>query len=320
MRLSRFRPGVLFLVGSLLACAGGNGGRRDAGSGGEADSGPRPGVDAGPGFDAGPRPDTGPLPPSCNVRAELIYVIDRDRVLSSFDPRTNAFTRVGPIACAGSGRSPFSMSIDREANAWILFDDGRVRLVSTADGSCSADAIDPGAPFERFGMGFAADVATGGEHLYISGGRFLDLLEQLGPASLGEIDLGTRRASAIGELRGWPELTGNIDGQLFAFYPSDVVFSTFTPGRIEELNPSTGAAIATYTLDTMTGEFAGQYAFAYWGARLYIFVRPDTATNSEVWRFDLPPMGDGSVTRVVADTGNIIVGAGVSICAPDVLF
>ena len=144
------------------------------------------------------------------------------------------------------------------------------------------------------------------------------MLEALG--GLGRVDLGTRTASVIGELRGWPELTGNIDGQLFAFYPPDFEFSRFVPGRVEELDPATGAATATYTLDAMMGRFTRQYAFAYWGARLYIFVRPETATNSEVWRFDLPPLGDGSVSRVVADTGSQIVGAGVSICAPDVLF
>jgi hypothetical protein len=287
---------------------------RDGGSGGGTDLGSGL-VDAGARPELGAPPDLGPTPPACDERAEYVYVIDRSNTLARFDPATLTFTNVGVIPCA-SGNRPFSMSVDQSANAWVLFNDGNIRLVSTLDASCGAEAFPLAAPFERFGMGFSADGSS--ELLFISGGTFVDLLEMssLNPAKLGRVNPTTRAATAIGDLAGWPELSGNAAGGLYAFYKPDTVFSRVVPGRIVELDRSTGAETRAFELTAMGGAFESSYAFAYWGGRFYVFIVATGATNSEVWRFNLPPEGDGSVTKVVDDAGRRIVGAGVSICAP----
>jgi hypothetical protein len=305
-------------MGSIhLGCAEGDGGgRRDAARGpadayveGRGDTGPLP--------DTGPRPDAGPVLPECEARAELIHVIDRDGRLARFDPRGPSFEDVGAIDC-GVSADPFSMSVDRDANAWVLFDDQVIRLVSTVDARCTATPpYTPGSPFELFGMGFTAD-GGGGENLFIAGGTFLEVMDTRGlsgSARFGRITPGTRGLAAISPdaLGGWPELTGNSDGRLYGFFRSSEAFSRITPGRLVELDPATGAASRTFDLSAMGTGDVRAWAFAFWGARFYIFIQETEAPSSDVWRFD---PADGSVMRILTDTGRGIVGAGVSICAP----
>ncbi len=312
---------VLAATGAVGCAAGedvmrrdSGGGARDTGaaaqdSGGLGDTGPLP--------DVGPRPDAGPVLPDCEARAELIYVIDRDGVLAQFDPRGPTFTDVGTIAC-GTSASPFSMSIDRDANAWVLFDDHVIRQVSTLDAACtSAPPYEPGSPYELFGMGFAAN-GSGGEDLFVAGGTFLEVMDTRGlsgTARFGRITPSSRMLSTISPdaLGGWPELSGNGDGQLFAFFRSSETFSRITPGRVVELDPATGSARTTYDLAAMGTGDVRAWAFAFWGARFYIFVQGTDAPSSDVWRYD---PADGSVVQLITDSGRGIVGAGVSICAP----
>jgi len=308
----------VWVVWISTACAanGGSGGRTgtDAGGGVDAASTDAALVDAGqPGRDTGPPTDAGPEPRFCAAGAELVYLTDRNQRLVRFDPRDLSFTDVGPIACASSTTRPFSMSVDHDANAWVLFNDYRIRLVDTRDGSCGAAEIQLDEPFEQYGMGFTA--SGDDEVLYVSGGTFIDLLEgsPSRPAQLGRVDPTTRTATDVGPLANWPELSGNADGELFAFYPPGP-FSA--PARIVELDPTTASERRSFELTDMTGDFDRSYAFAYWGGRLWVFIKPSDQTGSEVWRFDLPPEGDGSITRVVEDARITVVGAGVSICAP----
>jgi hypothetical protein len=249
------------------------------------------------------------------ARAELIYVVDRSNMLAQFDPRTNTFTNVGTISCAGSGVKPFSMSIDQDANAWVLFNDGQMRLVSTLDATCGADTFTLAAPFERFGMGFTAEGTD--EALYVSGGTYSDLINMspLNPARLGHVVPATHAVTSMGSLAGWPELTGNASGELFAFYRPDTVYTTIVEGRVVKLDPTNASETQSYNLTAMGGAFESSYAFAFWGGRFFIFILATGATNSEVWSFD-PAVGGGTVTKVVNDAGRVVVGAGVSICAP----
>jgi hypothetical protein len=304
---------------SLSACADGSGGggRRDTGGGGGGvDAYTSLGGDAGPLPDTGPRPDTGPVTPECEARAELIYVIDRDGGLARFDPRGPSFEDVGTIDC-GTSAQPFSMSVDQDANAWVLFDDHVIRQVSTLDARCtSAAPYEPGSPYELFGMGFTAD--AGGESLFVAGGTFLEVMDTRGlsgTARFGRITPETRTLTTVSPdaLGGWPELSGNSAGQLFGFFRSSEAFSRITPGRFVELDPTSGAALETHDLSAMGTGDVRAWAFAFWGARFYVFIQEQDAPSSDVWRFD---PADGSVMRLLTDTGRGIVGAGVSICAP----
>jgi hypothetical protein len=250
---------VLFVGLVMLAagCSDGPSVRRDAAAT-EADAA-LPTLPDAPFSDAGPRPDAGPPPPSCEARAELVYVIDRDGGLARFDPRGPSFEDVGTIDC-GTSAQPFSMSVDQHAVAWVLFDDHVIRRVSTLDARCTADPpFEPGSPYELFGMGFTADGA-GGESLFVAGGTFLEVMDSgglTGSARFARIAPDTRTLTTISAdvLGGWPELSGNGDGRLFGFFRSSEAFTTITPGRVVELEPATGAALHTHDLSAMgTGD------------------------------------------------------------------
>ncbi len=316
---------VVWVVGfGVVGCAAsgggdtrdrdGGGGVRDSGVGdtGVVDAAPTPDTSvARP--DVGPGADGGPTPGFCAPGAELVYLIDRNQRLVRFDPRDLSFTDVGAIGCASSGTRPFSMSVDHDARAWVLFSDYQIRRVSTTDGRCEGDTVSLAAPFEQYGMGFTATGTD--EVLYVSGGTFIDLLEgsPSRPAQLGRYVPGTGATSTIGPLANWPELSGNADGELFAFYPPGPFDA---PARVVEVDPATATERRAFELTDMVGDFDRSYAFAYWGGRLWVFIKPSAQTGSEVWRFDLPPEGDGSITKVVDDARITVVGAGVSICAP----
>jgi len=275
-------------------------------------------------------PDSSPPPSGCGGGEALIYVIDRTNSLSQFNPRELSFSEPRAISCASDSIKPFSMSVDQSGTAWVLFRDSArptetwLDTVNTTTGECGGMRITPPEPLEYFGMGFADN--GGSEALFVSGGSWLELQnvgfpggEEMYPATLYRLDPAGPAATRSGQLTGWPELSGNSMGQLFGFFApkSDPGSGTvIRPGRVVELDRATGTENTEYTLSAMTGDFESKYAFAFWGGRLYIFIKQYGQDGSEVWRFDLPPIGDGSVTRILTDVGRIIVGAGVSTCAP----
>ena len=122
---------------------------------------------------------------SCQAQGvELIYTVTVSNQLLSFDPTKigsaeDPFEAIGTLNCpAGSSltgpgpATPFSMSVDREAVAWVLYSSGEIFHVSTQDASCTATGFSVGQQgFELFGMGFVTD-ASGGqtETLFIAGG------------------------------------------------------------------------------------------------------------------------------------------------------
>jgi len=205
------------------------------------------------------------------------------------------------------------MSIDQNGVAHVLYSDGRVYQVSTTDASCSASGSAPtGGDFTHFGMGFSADgPESATETLFVVGGDIIDLMEDQDPL-LASLDTTTHALSPIGTLSDWVELSGNRAGELYTFRPSNQVFSTITPARVDRLDKSTGASLEGWDLDLMTGDLRA-WAFAYWGARFYIFIQEDLAPSSDVWRFT-PETGE--LERVFIDVARGITGAGVSICAP----
>src|SRR5262249_19547628 len=120
----------------------------------------------------------------CSSAAKLIYVIDDQGALHSFDPSllpsSNAFKTIGTPNCAWgtdptipfSGPGPNSMAIDRNAVAWVCDNAGNLFKVSTSDGSCTPTNFQAGQQgFGKFAMGFSADTPSGGtDTLYVNGG------------------------------------------------------------------------------------------------------------------------------------------------------
>ncbi|MEO6952933.1 MAG: hypothetical protein ABI321_14095 [Polyangia bacterium] len=245
----------------------------------------------------------------CSDSAKLVYVVDQDSTLYSFDVPTLKFTQVGTLNCpAQFGATPFSMSVDRSANAWVLYNSGEMFEVSTTDASCTATSHQVGqAGLENFGMGFASDSSgSTDETLYIAGGSASNAGTG-GTAKFATMTVPALSATAIGSVQGWPELTGTGKGELWGFFPSDSV----TP-RVAQLDKATGADGTVYQLGALSGTPAA-WAFAFWGGNFYVFLQKANDASTSVYKVDGTT---GALTTALSDTGKIIVGAGVSTCAP----
>jgi len=205
------------------------------------------------------------------------------------------------------------MSVDREATAWVLYQNGQIFHVNTTDASCSPTSFVPNqAGFENFGMGFVADSeGSSSETLFVAGGTSVDML--LGSsARLASID-GTSLALTprSGTLGGWPELTGTGSGELYGFFPvTDILGGGVT--TVKRIDRDTGNPVETFNLSSLNTSGVTAWAFAFWGGRFYIFVELNLG-GTAVHRFEPT---SGTFETVVPNSGYSIVGAGVSTCAP----
>lgn len=255
----------------------------------------------------------------CAEGAELIYVVDVENTLLSFDPRTNTFTRIGTLRCpAGnawpefsSGRAtPFSMAVERSGRAWVLYSSGEIFHVDIRDAACRASEFRRGSEgFELFGMGFVTNgPGRTEETLFITGGP----VESFGRGTLAALDAASLTPEPVGPMppgEYGAELTGNGAGELWAYTPGQ-------QSRVARINKATAREEAAYDLPPLRAEPAG-WAFAHWGGRYFVFISTGDGlggiASSQVLRFDPT---DGSTAVAVADAGRRIVGAGVSTCAP----
>lgn len=248
----------------------------------------------------------------CAEGAELIYVVDSDYRLHSFDPRTEDFALIGNLDCPagpswpefrnGEGR-PFSMAVDRAGRAWVLFSSGEIFWVSTQTTECSQTIWRPGTEgFELFGMAFVSDRAgSSAETLFVSGGN----AENFAQARLAAIDDESLVITARGNMppaENGAELTGDANGDLYAYWPG------FVSG-VARLNKDAATIDQFWNLPPSE---PSAWAFAHWGGKFYIFISTRDG-RSQVLRLDPET---GLVEVVVAETGRRIVGAGVSTCAP----
>ncbi len=272
---------------------------RDDGGWGDGDADTDADADGDPG-DTGTEDD-------CAYGAEWVYLVDARYNLIRFQPDTLTLSPIGRLDCPGAGMgTPFSMSVDRNGYAWVLYNGGRIYLVSTSDASCSATDFAPHQNgFEVFGMGFVADdVDSMDETLFIAGGSSMSIAS--GRSTLGFID-DALVVNPISEMPGWPELTGTGEGELWGFFPDT------TPPSVRRVDKSNAATPEVYELHTLGTIQAQAWAFAAWGGRFYVFLQRMSDGSSHVWRFD---PNDESFVDVIPDTGYRIVGAGVSTCAP----
>ncbi len=264
-----------------------------------------PGVEPGDTQAIDDGPDTG-ITLVCNSRTRYVYVVTDTREFLKFDPPTGTFTLVGSLDCPNSSfMDPFSMAIDRQANAWVLYNSGDLYKVSTLDASCEATSfVADQNGFSEFGMGFTSDQpGSTTETLFVS-----ELVDG-GSARLGSIAFPSLALSPVGSAisAGSAELTGNGLAELWGFFPQS------SPPVVARIDKATAALLAHYTIPASV--FSGDvtaWAFAFWGGSFYIFVAVG-GSNSIVARLD--PVTSEWKT-VTADAGYAIVGAGVSSCAP----
>jgi hypothetical protein len=237
--------------------------------------------------------------------ATLVYVVTEENELLSFNPPAGTFRRIGTLACPTKtpGSTPFSMAVDRTGVAYVLFNDGNLFRVSTKTAACIATSFVPGQQgFETFGMGFSSDLGGPAETLFIASDSSSTAV------GLASIDVNDFTVTPIGPFDPSitrAELTGTGDGRLFAFYAGGQATSSF----IGEIDKSNAAVIAE---DELAGVNQGQgWAFAYWGGDFYTFTSPQGG-SSRVTRFR--PLT--KQTSLIANYPSVIVGAGVSTCAP----
>lgn len=269
---------------------------------------------------------------------DVIYVVDDAYRLLSFDPRligsgSSPYQVIGQLSCPNPGTAlgdplsspatPFSMSVDRDAVAWVLYSSGKIFKVSTADASCQATsfAVQQNTPpqvWNLFGMGFVTETAGGdSERLWIGGGD----LDGMTSGSLGWIDPGslavTRVASIGPDAEYSAEFTGLGDATLWAFFPD-----TTNQAFIQQIDKATGAGVGSrLSFDlAASGNQIQAWAFAQWGGKFYVFVTTTDflgiATNATVHEVDRT---SGAHRVVLNMQPYVVVGAGVSTCAPVVI-
>ena len=244
---------------------------------------------------------------NCSDASKLVYVVDENNKLSKFDPMTKTFSDIGTLNCpAGILATPFSMSIDRDTNAWVLYSDSKLYKVNTSNLMCTATTWTTQLGMTVFGMGFSTDTAGGTQDtLFVAGGS--------GPtvptSTLATLSTTNMTAMGRGTVTGWPELTGTGNAELWGFFPSA------GGARIEKLDKMSGSALNTFQLPTLAGEPAA-WAFAAWGGDFWIFLMKGSETQTTVYQVSGTT---GQIKGMTSAPGRTIVGAGVSTCAPTVI-
>lgn len=245
----------------------------------------------------------------CTEAATYVYVLSTENELYSFKPDKPMFTKIGTLGC-NTPMQPNSMAIDRDATAWVNYvsgdflgdNAGALYPVSTSDASCKGGplALPPG--WFRLGMGFSSDENGGdAETLYLTGTN--------GSVGLGSFDFTSKSVKPLGQFNGTlagqnAELTGTGDGRLFGF------FTTF-PVEVAEIAKANGGILNQEQLPEVPTPSA--WAFSFWGGDFYLYTS-NGLSNSRVSRYR--PSDGSVVVDYVADVGFIIIGAGVSTCAP----
>jgi hypothetical protein len=240
-----------------------------------------------------------------NDATAFVFVLSSANDLYSFAPDKKVFTKIGALGCATTS-APNSMAVDRQAVAWVNYLDGTLRPVSTKDAGCQGQPITLPAAWSPVGMGFSsASAGSTSETLYLAGAR------AAATSGFGRVDFGAGSVVPIGQftapLMGQDaELTGTGDGRLFGFFAA-------SPVQIAEIDKTSGAVLSSTPL-TQIGT-PSDFAFSFWGGRFYLYTYPnETGTSTNVSEYD---PGTGAVdTSYMTDIGFLIVGAGVSTCAP----
>ena len=285
----------------------------EAGTGGgpiELEAGSEGGpIEAGPDVeDAGPdvedaHPDVEPF--NCEEAGiTFIYLVTQESDLFRFYPPDLSFAPIGTIQCPSqAGATPYSMAVDRKGTGYVVFNDGELFKVSTANASCKKTGFLPGQEgfTPTFGMGFSANKNDPGETLFVAG---TTPGEQLATIDIATMDLNI--VGTFGSPVGNLELTGTGDGRLFGF-GHDPGITGFHLAEIDKTNAS-----ILSDLIVPVGQPNSAWAFAFFGGDFYFFTSVGSG-SSVVTRYH---PDDGSFTPV-ATLNRTIVGAGVSTCAPE---
>jgi len=234
--------------------------------------------------------------------ATLVYVIGAGNELFSFYPPTLSFTLVGQVSCTQNS-TPFSMAVNRGGTAYSVFSDGELFQVSTKNAACQPTSYTPSQlGWTNFGMGYAT-LPDGGDSLFVVEVDFKNPSQGLGTIDTSDFTL-SKVGSFQPDLTPECELTGTGDGRLFALcLPSDD-----SSAILAQIDPLTAKVVGEDQLSLGGGGQA--LAFAFWGGDFWIFTAPSSQTT--VTKYD--PVTKQLTPETTLNA--VIVGAGVSTCAP----
>jgi len=239
---------------------------------------------------------------ACDPTSQSIYTVDGVGRFASFDPGTLTFTELGTLSCPTRlDGSPFSMAIDQNAVAWVVYTSGELFRVDTSTVACQSTTFAVNqSGLLNFGMSFVFQPATGLDTLYVAGWlSFGGTSDDLATISFPSLVLTPIAPVLLGQ----GELAGTGDGELWDFVPGE----NLEGGAVlAQLDPDTAEVIATLPLPNINAAFSS-YATKFWGGSFWIFV------DNLVYQV---PRATGVATLVIGDDGYEIVGAGVSTCAP----
>jgi hypothetical protein len=244
---------------------------------------------------------------SCALKdVELVYVVDDNENLYSFDPKLlpgDPFHKIANLGCEPSG-SVNSMAVSRDGVAYLNYHSGKVYRASITSGQCSTTGVVPsGATARAFGMGFVTDgpKATT-EKLFVAGGP--DHAKALATIDTSATPPRWLPIGALSEGE-HPELTGTGEGRLFAYFPAPGL------GFVQELDRTNAEPIGERWTLAGAGKHVSAYAFAHWGGVFYVFATADQRSFVHAIH-----MNTGAQELVRDRLPMTIVGAGVSTCAP----
>jgi hypothetical protein len=212
-------------------------------------------------------------------------MITTDKKLYSLDFVSSsswATTLVGDVVCP-TAADPYSIAVDRSAQAWVVYTDGKLYKVDTATAACTATAFVAGQHgFTSFSMAFAADTPGGDtETLYASGSGVSG-----SQAGLATIDRSTLTLTPVGDYVASPSgsapitppvyLAGGADAKLGGGF---LLNKNYYIGHFDPTNAHVISTLNESTLLINNQPATNHYAMIPWGTRYHIFVTEGTGTR-----------------------------------------
>jgi hypothetical protein len=246
-----------------------------------------------------------------------IFVLSSTADLWKYYPMSNTFEELGTINCPGLFNQTFSMAVDRLGFAWVQFTGGELRRINVT----KVDACDdPGYVLgqqnvQNFGMAFVSNSESdacdriygntySGNGGYTEGPNVGDFIT-IDPDNLALSKLGKTNFDGA-------EVTGTGDGRAF-------VFGGVNPSKLVELDKTDGSVVQVVPLAGLEINNSA-FAFAFFAGDFYFFTDSNVDfTNSEVTHLDFDDSDNNGIqdlTLLTDDAPLLIVGAGVSTCAP----
>jgi hypothetical protein len=270
--------------------------------------------------DAGCQPCTAP-------GVNLLYLLDDESRLQSFDPENLTFHVIGQPDCnpaapldswnASTGETvarPYAFAVDENALAWVLYTSGEIFRVSTVDAACVGNTgyTPQQNGMDLFSMAFVGRGSGQGESLFLGGG---DVSGSPG-GKLASLDPTTPTAATlIGNLAASGDFAAQLGGdsafELFAFFPGT------TAASVQQIDKNSGSAIGnSVMLPGGLGATATDWAFAQWGGGFYIFYTADPAATGATTTLVRIDRTTSAVDMVDSLGPQAFIAASASTCVP----